>query len=238
LGLPTFPLFLELADARDHAQARLERVLGPHPHGLIGLAEVLPALRVADDRAPDAELEQDQRRDLAGEGTVVGPVDVLGVDRVAARDTRAERSERWAKHRIDAVGRRERCAELAGRAGSFEHLPVAGDQHRRVILEASEWSGRSRPTHWLSLPCGYWPAGQGLVRLPLLKFSKRVIGVFPGPGKICEIKCVNSVAELPPKSLTVPGMKSPPPCHEHAPPLARVEKNGKNAAPGGGGGHH
>jgi len=42
--------------------------------------------------------------------------------------------------------------------------------------------------------------------------------VFPAPGKICEIRCVNSVAELPPKSLTVPGMKSPP--------SERVEKKG------------
>ena len=62
-----------------------------------------------------------------------------------------------------------------------------------------------------------------MVRSPLLKFSKRVIGVFPAPGKICEIRCVNSVAELPPKSLTVPGMKSPPSCHEQAPPSERVE---------------
>ena len=57
-----------------------------------------------------------------------------------------------------------------------------------------------------------------MVRSPLLKFSKGVIGVFAAPAKICEIRCVNSVAELPPKSLTVPGMKSPP--------SERVEKKG------------
>ena len=50
--------------------------------------------------------------------------------------------------------------------------------------------------------------------------------MFPAPGKICEIRCVNSVAELPPKSLTVPGMKSPPSCHKHTPPSECVEKKG------------
>ena len=49
--------------------------------GLVGLAEVLPPLGVADDRARDAELEQHRRRDLARVGALVGPVHVLGEDR-------------------------------------------------------------------------------------------------------------------------------------------------------------
>jgi hypothetical protein len=95
-----------------------------------------------------------------------------------------------------------------------------------MILVVGGRSGRSRPSHSFSPPWAYWPAGQGLLRSPLLKFSKRVIGMNPAPGNTCEIRCVNSVAELPPKLLTVPGMKLPPSCHEHAPPSERVEKKG------------
>jgi hypothetical protein len=43
-----------------------------------------------------------------------------------------------------------------------------------------------------------------------LKFSKRVIGVFPASGKICEIRCVNSVAvqPAPVTVLQVPGRRN------------------------------
>src|SRR3989304_4425075 len=63
---------------------RRERRLGALAHGLVRLAEELAALGVADDRAGDAELEQHPGGDLAGEGALGGPVDVLRVDRVAA----------------------------------------------------------------------------------------------------------------------------------------------------------
>ena len=45
---------------------------------LVGLAEQLTPLRVADDRAVDAELEQHRGGDLAGEGALHLPVHVLG----------------------------------------------------------------------------------------------------------------------------------------------------------------
>src|SRR5205823_13180481 len=112
LGLASFPLGLELADAGDYAQPCLERMLGAHRRGLVGLAEVLPPLGVADDRARDAELEQDPRRDLAREGSFIGPVHVLGVDRVAARNRRAERTEGRTEHRVDAALRCEGGAEI------------------------------------------------------------------------------------------------------------------------------
>ena len=68
--------------------------------GLVGLAEVLAPLGVADDRAADAELEQHRRRDLAGEGALVGPVHVLGEDRSArSTDGDVERRERRAERR-------------------------------------------------------------------------------------------------------------------------------------------
>ena len=52
LGLARLALGLErLADARDHAEARVERGARAPRDRLVGLAEVLAALGVADDRA-------------------------------------------------------------------------------------------------------------------------------------------------------------------------------------------
>ena len=77
LGLARLALLVRLADARDHAQAGLERRRGPPGDRLVGLAEVLPPLGVADERAGDAELEQHRRRDLAGVRALAAPVHVL-----------------------------------------------------------------------------------------------------------------------------------------------------------------
>src|SRR5436190_8570855 len=140
LGLISLALLLELADAGDHAQTGLERMPGTHCHRLVGLAEVLPPLRVADDRPLDAQLEEDLRRDLAGEGALVGPVHILSVDRVAALHCGAERSEGRAKHCLDGARRCEGRAELPRLSRALVHLPVAGDQHR-PILWASVKSG-------------------------------------------------------------------------------------------------
>jgi hypothetical protein len=81
---------------------------------------------VADDGAADAELEQDRRRDLAGERPLVLPVDVLGVDRTAACDRGSERAEGRADHDIDSGRRLERGKELPSLARALVHLPVGG----------------------------------------------------------------------------------------------------------------
>ena len=80
--------------------------------GLVGLAEILAALGVADERSLDPELEQHPRRDLAGERALVVPVDVLGVHRDAAGDRFAQRCERRAHDDVDARRRVERGAEV------------------------------------------------------------------------------------------------------------------------------
>ena len=59
-----------LADAGDHREPGLERGARRAGDRLVGLAEELAPLRVADERALDAELEQHRRRDLAGEGAL------------------------------------------------------------------------------------------------------------------------------------------------------------------------
>src|SRR6185503_7747685 len=128
LHLAGVPLLERLADTGDHAQPGLESSEGPARDRLVRLAEVLPPLRVADDRALHTQLEQDLGGDLPGECALGRPVDVLGKDRVAAGDRRAERPERRAQHRLDALGRRECLAKLARLARAFEHLLVAGDQ--------------------------------------------------------------------------------------------------------------
>src|SRR4051794_564517 len=128
LHLSRLALLERLADASDHAQAVLQGGERAARHRLVGLTEVLAPLGVADNRARDAELEQHRRRHLPGEGAVCGPVHVLGEDRVPALDRGGQRDERRTEHRFDAVGRRERRAELTRLARVLEHLPVAGDQ--------------------------------------------------------------------------------------------------------------
>ena len=58
LGLAALALGLQLADARDDLQPGVERGARPLRDRLVRLAEVLPPLGVADERAGDAELEQ------------------------------------------------------------------------------------------------------------------------------------------------------------------------------------
>ena len=58
LGLAGLALLLRLADAGDDAEPGLERGNGTPRNGLVRLAEVLAALRMAHDRALDAELEE------------------------------------------------------------------------------------------------------------------------------------------------------------------------------------
>ena len=81
LGLPRLALGLGLAHAGDHGQARIERRAGTLRDALVGLAEELASLRVADDRAVDPELAQHRRGDLAGERALRLPVHVLRGDR-------------------------------------------------------------------------------------------------------------------------------------------------------------
>src|SRR6185312_5965319 len=81
LRLPRLALLLRLADARDHAEPGFERRPCAPGDGLVGLAEVLPPLGVADEGADDAEVEQQRRRDLARERAFRLPVHVLRVGR-------------------------------------------------------------------------------------------------------------------------------------------------------------
>ena len=107
LGVAGLALLQRLADAGDHAEPGFERGARAAGDGLVALAEQLPTLRVADERALDAELEQHLGRDLAGVGALRLPVHVLRVDRAAALDRGRERDERRAEDDVDAVRRLE-----------------------------------------------------------------------------------------------------------------------------------
>jgi hypothetical protein len=136
-GLPTLVLVLGLADAGDHPEPGVERRGGPPADRLVGLTEVLPALRVSDDRAVDAEVDEHRGRDLARVRPLRLPVDVLGSDGdlgVGERLHRRRQSdERRADGDVDALDAGEPVAKLTaelGRlGGGLVHLPVAGDEH-------------------------------------------------------------------------------------------------------------
>ena len=90
LGLVGVARLLALADAEDRLEAGGERRRHLARQRLVGLAEVLAALGVAEDDRVDVELDQHRRRDLAGEGARVLLVHVLRGD--LARRCRSERS--------------------------------------------------------------------------------------------------------------------------------------------------
>ena len=126
LRLPRFALCFGLTDARDHVEARSERGLDAPRDGLVGLAEVLPALGVADERSVHAELAQHRRRDLAGECALVGPVAVLREDADLGAGQRLhgllERDERRADDDVD-IGRQVGLAQRAAERCRLRRAP-------------------------------------------------------------------------------------------------------------------
>ena len=79
-GLAALALFQALAHAHDRRQPEFQRGLRPLEHRLIGLAEVLAALAVADDGVRGARGRDHGTGNLAGEGAFLGPGDILRAD--------------------------------------------------------------------------------------------------------------------------------------------------------------
>ena len=79
LGLAAATLLDRLADAYDDPQPGRQRAPHPQADGLVAFAEVLPALRVADEGSGDAELDEHRGRNLARVRALLVPVDVLRV---------------------------------------------------------------------------------------------------------------------------------------------------------------
>src|SRR2546426_2923337 len=152
---PLCPLLGRLADAENRRHPGRQH----RPHLpvdlLVGLAELLPTLGVADEHVPAAELGQHRGRDLPGERAGCLPVGVLGAERDRTGREQlahgAERREGGAQDDLDAARTPEPVAHAGGerpRLGDRPvHLPVGDDQRRshQASLRAST-PGSLRPS--------------------------------------------------------------------------------------------
>ena len=134
-------------------QAGVERGGHLQRERLVGLAEVLAALGVAEHDAVDVELGEHRRRDLAGVGALGLVVHVLRVDldaRAARRvDHRLQRGERHADRDVGGRGRDARQQagdEHLGLRLRLVHLPVARDQRRAVTHDSTSTPGSVLPS--------------------------------------------------------------------------------------------
>ena len=136
-GHPRFPLFQPLADADDGSQPGFERGRGLLENRLVGFAEILAALAMADDHPAASGRNQHGRGNFAGIGAFLEPEQVLRADADvgAARgvDRRGEIHERRADYDFGMARSGHQRGEIVQKTsrlgGRFVHLPVAGD-HR------------------------------------------------------------------------------------------------------------
>ena len=152
LRLPRLALGLGLADARDHRQAGVERGACAPGDGLVRLAEVLPPLGVADDRAVDAELAQHRRRHLAGERAFVSQCTFCAATAtsVPASTCTAVASETYGGQTTTSTSARPRVlaqlpAEVRRLLRPLVHLPVACDQHAAILRGRDRRDAREAP---------------------------------------------------------------------------------------------
>src|SRR5690606_6167844 len=139
-GRARLPLVEGLAHAQDRGHVVADDRLEPLVDGLVGLAEMLAALRVADDHVGNRELGQHRSRDLAGVGTFVLPEHVLGsetdphpvdLDHRLRRPQRREGRGHHHLHPLVVVGLEaavEHLDHLQRLHIVAVHLPVAADQ--------------------------------------------------------------------------------------------------------------
>ena len=149
VGVAALALVLELAHADDGDQARFHRRAYAQVHGLVGLAEVLAALAVADDHILHATGLEHVGAEFARIGAALGEVDVLRAQMdVAAlgRFLDGGKVRRGHAHHHVAVrvlhGGHERGNQLAGFVGGLVHLPVAGNDrltHGLYLTLINHW---------------------------------------------------------------------------------------------------
>src|SRR5262249_36879604 len=128
-------IFLSFAKANDGSEAGYQRRKGLLRDIVVGFAEELAALGVADDDVAAARFDEHWGGDFAGEGAFFAPRDVLAADGDVAAlcDFRGggDCGERRSDHDVAMSAifdERQKCGEEGTRLGEgFVHLPVAGD---------------------------------------------------------------------------------------------------------------
>ena len=127
--------------------------LGLAADGLVGLAEMLAALGVAELDEVEAAVPELERRDLAGPGAGVGPVHVLGADLDAGGGERAldlaDGGEGGDDEGLDAgveAGDEggQRLGEGEGLGEGLVHLPAGADPGRHARPLAKGGGRRAR----------------------------------------------------------------------------------------------
>jgi len=141
--LPGFSLGENFADADDGDEAVLEGGFEFLVDELVGFAEVLAALGVAEDDMRGADGFEHQRRGFAGVGALVGEVHVLRTDgdpgTGGGRDYHRDRGKGGANDDLVAVvvgdQGEEVLHELLGLGGGFIHF----SSWRRSAADAAWW---------------------------------------------------------------------------------------------------
>ena len=141
LGDTLLTLGQALAHADDGLQTTGQRRTGTLVDGLVGLGEVLTALAVADHHILHAQVGEHVGRDLAGEGTGLFKVDVLGTHMDVGATALGHRHAQVGEGHADdhfTVGTlhsgNQGIDQVTGLGGGHVHFPVAGDNGFTILF--------------------------------------------------------------------------------------------------------
>ena len=147
LGHALLALVEALADADDGLQAAGQSSLGALVDGLVGLGKVLAALAVADNDVLNAEVGQHVSADLAGEGTGLLKVDILGADVDVGALGHLDSGDKVGKGNADddlTAGVLDSGDQLVDEGLSLGsglvHFPVAGDDGFTILFIHGNYS--------------------------------------------------------------------------------------------------
>src|ERR1700756_4940352 len=132
VGHAGLALFEYFAHAADRSESRFQRGFQPQVHRVVGLAEVLPPLRVSDDDMIHSPRQQLANRYFTRKGAFFLPMHVLRADRHVRPFRRVQScgniQERRADDdlvaRVSGHERKEVAEEVARLVRSLVHLPV------------------------------------------------------------------------------------------------------------------
>jgi len=122
----SLPLFQHFAHAADRREPGFQRGLKTQVHGVIGFAEILAALGVANDDMLYSEAQQHGRRNLSRVSAFRFPVNVLHSD-----------------GNVGALGAGERGVDAGIRRADDDFVTVVSlDEGQKVVEEVASFVGR------------------------------------------------------------------------------------------------